>query len=67
MSTCSQIVDKTILYNDKDGDGKISFAEFCEVLTDSYLLTTEHTINLSCAQVVASSDAAEKMVLPDNL
>ena len=26
-----EIVDKTILYNDKDGDGKISFAEFCDV------------------------------------
>lgn len=26
-----QIVDKTILYADKDGDGKISFDEFCGV------------------------------------
>jgi len=26
-----EIVDKTILYADKDGDGKISFDEFCEV------------------------------------
>lgn len=26
-----QIVDKTILYADKDGDGKISFDEFCSV------------------------------------
>ena len=26
-----QIVDKTILYTDKDGDGKISFDEFCSV------------------------------------
>lgn len=26
-----QIVDKTILFHDKDGDGKISFNEFCDV------------------------------------
>ena len=26
-----EIVDKTILYSDKDGDGKISFQEFCDV------------------------------------
>ena len=25
-----QIVDKTIIFADKDGDGKISFQEFCE-------------------------------------
>ena len=27
-----QIVDKTIIYADKDGDGKISFDEFSEVI-----------------------------------
>merc|ERR1712223_2374681 len=27
-----QIVDKTILFADKDGDGKISFEEFCDVV-----------------------------------
>jgi Ca2+-binding EF-hand superfamily protein len=27
-----EIVDKTILYADKDGDGKISFQEFCDVV-----------------------------------
>uniref|UniRef100_A0A915CEB1 EF-hand domain-containing protein n=2 Tax=Ascarididae TaxID=6250 RepID=A0A915CEB1_PARUN len=27
-----QIVDKTILFHDKDGDGKISFDEFCDVV-----------------------------------
>ena len=27
-----QIVDKTILFHDKDNNGKINFEEFCEVL-----------------------------------
>ena len=27
-----QIVDKTIMYADKDEDGKISFDEFCKVI-----------------------------------
>ncbi|XP_064403849.1 calcineurin subunit B type 1-like [Halichondria panicea] len=27
-----EIVDKTILYSDKDGDGKISYEEFCDVV-----------------------------------
>jgi len=31
-SQLQQIVDKTILFHDKNGDGKISFAEFCEVV-----------------------------------
>lgn len=30
-SQLQQIVDKTILFHDKDGDGKISFQEFCDV------------------------------------
>lgn len=27
-----EIVDKTILYSDQDGDGKISYQEFCDVV-----------------------------------
>ena len=27
-----QIVDKTILFADKDDDGKISFEEFCDIV-----------------------------------
>jgi EF hand len=34
-----QIVDKTILFADKDEDGKISFEEFCAVSVFSFLLT----------------------------
>jgi len=30
-----QIVDKTIMYADQDGDGKVSFDEFCEVVGNS--------------------------------
>lgn len=33
-----QIVDKTILFHDKDGDGKISFQEFCDVSFFNHLL-----------------------------
>lgn len=32
-----EIVDKTILYADKDGDGKISYEEFCDVSLNSSL------------------------------
>jgi len=31
-SQLQQIVDKTIIYADKDGDGKINFEEFCAVV-----------------------------------
>ena len=31
-----QIVDKTIIYSDKDGDGRISYDEFCAVCTSHH-------------------------------
>lgn len=31
-----QIVDKTILFADKDEDGKINFEEFCNVRRNSF-------------------------------
>lgn len=34
-SQLQQIVDKTIIYADKDGDGKVSFEEFCAVVGSS--------------------------------
>ena len=35
-----QIVDKTILFADKDEDGKISFEEFCSVSAPSVVVVT---------------------------
>jgi len=34
-----QIVDKTILFADRDEDGKINFEEFCSVSTHVYIST----------------------------
>ena len=39
-----EIVDKTILYADKDGDGRINFEEFCEVSLGSQV--SEYQIDL---------------------
>ena len=36
-----EIVDKTILYADKDGDGKISYEEFCEVSEEMIFFDVE--------------------------
>jgi len=36
-SQLQQIVDKTIINADKDGDGKISFDEFCACVGDSLI------------------------------
>ena len=35
-----QIVDKTIIYADKDGDGRVSFDEFCAVVDSSNVETS---------------------------
>ena len=38
-----QIVDKTVINADKDGDGKISFSEFCAVSGQiSYCMCVDH-------------------------
>jgi Ca2+-binding EF-hand superfamily protein len=36
-----QIVDKTILFADRDEDGKINFEEFCSVSKYVYILFTQ--------------------------
>jgi len=43
-----QIVDKTIIYSDKDGDGRISYEEFCAVskTSDCNVLFCEQTVLL---------------------
>lgn len=57
-----QIVDKTILFADKDEDGKISFEEFCNVNMSwcwcFSVLTTDW-----CLQVVGNTDIHKKMVV----
>ena len=40
-----QIVDKSILEADKDGDGKISFEEFCAVIGQSESISEKLTVN----------------------
>ena len=43
-----EIVDKTILYADKDGDGKISFDEFCKVSTTCMVKLVLYSLGLCC-------------------
>ena len=42
-----QIVDKTILFADKDEDGKISFEEFCAVSISLHWINSPHIKFLS--------------------
>jgi Ca2+-binding EF-hand superfamily protein len=42
-----QIVDKTILFADRDEDGKINFEEFCSVSKHIYILFTQKKIYFS--------------------
>ena len=45
-----QIVDKTILFHDKDSDGKISFEEFCsvsEIWNNAILYDTFLSLNVT--------------------
>ncbi|KAI0984083.1 hypothetical protein GJ496_006910 [Pomphorhynchus laevis] len=41
-----QLVDKTIMYNDLDGDGKISYDEFCRALGPILLEDVERNMNI---------------------
>merc|ERR1712232_1056128 len=42
-----QIVDKTIMEADKDGDGKISYDEFVQMLADRESITNKLSIDFS--------------------
>ena len=52
-----QIVDKTIIYADTDGDGKISYEEFCAV-SPSFLFHFPHFYDTQIAD-----DVVDKLVL----
>lgn len=41
-----QIVDKTILFADKDEDGKINFEEFCSVSMGQNYILLSHKLSL---------------------
>ncbi len=55
-SQLQQIVDKTIMFHDKDGDGKINFEEFCDVSFALILVNSQ-------SQVVEHTEVHKKMVL----
>lgn len=43
-----EVVDKTILYADKDGDGKISYEEFCDVSIRDLQMTCNQSLLEQC-------------------
>jgi hypothetical protein len=63
-----QIVDKTILFADKDEDGKINFEEFCSVsisclnlvLVNSIILNNSNRHFVSCA--IHTSNACSSFI-----
>ena len=62
-----EIVDKTILYADKDGDGKISFDEFCKVSTTCMVKLVLYSLGLCYRGYVNSvhdADLASQLHFP---
>lgn len=62
-SQLQQIVDKTILFADKDEDGKISFDEFCAVSILIGSMIINFALNGDDFQVVGNMDVHKKMTL----
>jgi len=56
-----QIVDKTIMEADKDGDGKISFEEFCDMVASTVSCLLWNMLILGCG---SQYDAGRRLVEP---
>lgn len=56
-----QIVDKTIMEADKDGDGKLDFAEFQEMVANTDI-ARQLTLEVSCAHAVRLEQVTDTLL-----
>jgi serine/threonine-protein phosphatase 2B regulatory subunit len=59
-----EIVDKTIMEADKDGDGKLSFEEFTTMVANTVRAPTLHHIQLEL-MISSPQDIVKQMTLED--